>query len=39
MAYWLGFQAFIAMDQVQSLTGELRSCKLCKTAKINLKNK
>lgn len=29
MAKWLGFWTFTAMVQVQSLVGELRSCKPC----------
>ena len=33
MAYWLGFQAFTAMAQVQFLLGELRACKSPSTAK------
>ena len=32
MAEWLGFQAFTARAQVQSLVGELRFCKLYSTA-------
>ena len=27
VAWWLGFQAFTAVARVQSLVGELRSCK------------
>ena len=30
---WLGFRAFTAMAQVQSLVGEVRSHKLCRVAK------
>ena len=39
MAYWLGFQAFTAVAQVQSLVGELRSHKLCSSAKKKKKKK
>ena len=34
MAWWLGFWAFTAVAQVQSLVGELRSRKLRGAAKI-----
>ena len=37
MAQWLGLSAFNAAAQVQSLVGELRSHKLCGSARI--KNK
>ena len=39
MAECLGFQAFIAVARVQSLVGELRSCKLHSAAKKNKKRK
>ena len=32
---WLGLSAFTARARVQSLVGELRSCKLCGVAKKN----
>ena len=39
MAEWLGFQAFTARAQVQSLVGELRFCKLYSTAEKKKKKK
>ena len=33
MDSWLGFWAFTAMAQAQSLVGEVRSHKLCRVAK------
>ena len=39
VAYWLEFGTFTAVARVQSLVGELRSCKLRDVAKIKKKRK
>ena len=37
MVQWLGFQAFTATARVESLVGELRSCKLHSVAQKKVK--
>ena len=39
MVQWLGLSAFFAGAQVQSLVGELRSCKPCHGAAKKIKNR